>query len=268
MIVAAHQPAYLPWLGYLDKLAKADVFVVMDDLQYEAQNFQNRNRLKLDQGAKWVTVPLAAGAQGERVLDKRIDNTGRGGRHHWQHRTWRTLEVHYGRAPWFARHAPALEEVYRRRWEWLLDLDLTMLELARGWLGITRPIVRASSLGLRGAKTERIVSLCERLGAHVYLAGRGGSTSYLDTARLGQTGVTCAWQAFAHPVYPQRYPHLGFVSHLGFLDLVLNCGPESVAIVESSRSASRESSAHPPPHPHASPPPRDFDSSRQQGHGR
>ena len=71
MIVAAHQPAYLPWLGYLDKLAKADMFVVMDDLQYEAQNFQNRNRLKLNHGPAWITVPLERGAQTDRVIDKR-----------------------------------------------------------------------------------------------------------------------------------------------------------------------------------------------------
>ncbi len=78
MIVAAHQPSYLPWLGYLDKLAKADLFVVMDDLQYEAQNFHNRNRIKLADGPHWLTVPLIRGAQTDRVIDKRIDNTGRG----------------------------------------------------------------------------------------------------------------------------------------------------------------------------------------------
>ena len=27
MILAAHQPHYLPWLGYLDKMARADLFV-------------------------------------------------------------------------------------------------------------------------------------------------------------------------------------------------------------------------------------------------
>lgn len=241
MIVAAHQPSYLPWLGYLDKLAKADVFVVMDDLQYEAQNFQNRNRLKLADGARWVSVPLVRGALTDRVLDKRIDNAGRGGRHHWQHRTWRTLEVHYGKAPWFARYAADLEDVYTRRWDWLLDLDLQLLELARGWLGITRPIVRSSSLGLSGTKTARIAELCKKLGASVYLSGRGGSTGYLDTELLARAGVATLWQQFAHPAYPQRYPHLGFVSHLGFLDLVLNCGPEAARYLQPATTESRGS---------------------------
>ena len=225
MIVAAHQPHYLPWLGYLDKLAKSDVFVVMDDLQYEAQNFQNRNRIKLNHGPCWLTVPLLRGAQTDRILDKRIDNTGRGGRHHWQQRTWRTLVTHYGRAAHFARYAPALEDVYARRWDLLVELDLHMLELARGWLGITGPIVRASSLELAGQKTDRIVAMCRAVGATVYLSGRGGSAGYLDTERLARAGIATLWQRFSHPVYPQRYAGLGFVSYLGFLDALFNCGP-------------------------------------------
>ena len=240
MILAAHQPAFMPWLGYLDKLAKADLFVVMDDLQFEAQNFQNRNRVKLNHGPHWLTVPLLRGKQTDRVLDKRIDNTGRGGRHHWQIRTWRTLCVHYGRAPHFARYAAALEDTYVRRWDWLVDLDLHMLDLARVWLGIGKPIVRASSLGLSGAKTDRILSLCQATGAKTYLSGRGGSAGYLDTAQLERGGVATLWQTFKHPSYPQRYAGLGFVSHLGFLDLLLNCGPDSAALLWPER-ASKES---------------------------
>ena len=231
MIVAAHQPHYLPWLGYLDKLARCDLFVVMDDLQYEPQNFQNRQRLKLADGPHWFTVPLLRGTQGDRICDKRIDNTGIGGRHHWQHRTWRTLVTHYGRAPHFAHYAHALEDIYRWRWDSLLELDLAILDIARGWLGITTPIVRASSLEIGGHKTERIANICERLGAETYLSGRGGSTGYLDRELLARRGVTIAWQDFVHPVYPQRYAGLGFTSHLAFLDLLFNCGPDAPAVL-------------------------------------
>jgi len=237
MILGAHQPSYLPWLGYLDKLARSDLFVVMDDLQYEEQNFQNRNRLKLNHGPQWVTVPLLRGAQTDRVMDKQIDNTGRGGRHHWQHRTWRTLVTHYGSAPWFGHYASELEDVYSRRWNWLLDLDLHLLELARNWLRITRPIVRSSSFGLQGAKTDRIIDLCRKVGATAYLSGRGGSTGYLDTEALGRAGIATMWQQFTHPIYPQRYAGLGFVSHLGFLDLLLNCGPAAAAQLSAPAEA-------------------------------
>jgi hypothetical protein len=226
MIIAAHQPSYLPWLGYLDKIARVDRFIVMDDLQYEAQNFQNRNRVKLAQGPAWLTVPVLRGPQTDRVVDKRIDNTG-GLKHHWQRKTLRTLQIHYGAAPHFDRYASDLEDIFTRRWHWLVDLDLHILDLARRWFGITTPILRSSTLGLRGNKTDRIVALCEAMGATTYLSGRGGSTEYLDVDVLARAGVTVAWQDFAHPIYPQRYPGLGFVSHLAFLDRILNCGAQS-----------------------------------------
>src|SRR5690606_28489385 len=131
-----HQPAYLPWLGYLDKLARADVFVVMDDLQYEAQNFQNRNRVKFNDGARWLVVPLERGPREERICDKRIHEAP-SPRERWRHKHWTALKIHYGRTPFFARYADELEDVYARPWERLVDLDLHILGLARRWFGIT-----------------------------------------------------------------------------------------------------------------------------------
>jgi hypothetical protein len=224
MKLAAHQAHYMPWLGYLDKLRRADVFVVMDDLQFEAQNFQNRNRVKLNQGPGWLTVPLERGAQTDRICDKLIQNVA-SPKEHWQRRHWKTLEIHYGRTPYFDDFAAELEGVYcRRTWHHLVDLDLHVLDLARTWLGITTPILRSSSLGLRGEKTARLIDLCTRIGADTYLSGRGGSTEYLDVGAMAAAGIRVEWQDFVHPIYPQRYPALGFVSHLAFLDRLFNCG--------------------------------------------
>jgi hypothetical protein len=230
MIVAAHQPHYMPWLGYLDKMAKADLFVIMDDLQYEAQNFQNRQRLKLQGGSAWLTVPLERGTQQDRVCDKRIDNSG-SAKQHWQRRSWLTIENNYRRAPYFERYAPALRDVYTRPWESLLALDLHMLELARTWFGITTPMIRASQLGLVGAKTDRLIAMCKAVGARCYLSGGGGSTDYLDSEQMGRAGVGLIWQHFLHPTYAQRYAGAGFTSHLGCLDLLFNCGDASREIL-------------------------------------
>jgi hypothetical protein len=224
VIVAAHQPHYLPWLGYLAKIAACDLFVVMDDLQYEAQNFQNRNRVKLNHGAAWLTVPLARGPQSERICDKRICNEG-SAKEQWQRRTWQTLEVHYRRAPYWRAYADDLHELYHRPWERLLTLDLHVLSLMMRWFALTRPILLASSLALDGQKTARIATMCAVVNADVYLSGRGASMGYLDVELLRRRGVAVAWQAFEHPVYEQRYPERGFVSHLAAIDLVLNRGP-------------------------------------------
>ncbi len=226
VVLAAHQPSYLPWLGYLDKMARADVFVVMDDLQYEAQNFQNRNRIKVNNGAAWVTVPLERGTQSDRIIDKRINNRA-SPRQHWQRRTWLTLENNYRKAPHFADYADELRDVYTRPWDSLVDLDLWMLGLARRWLQITTPIVRSSDLGLVGQKSDRIIDMCRKVGANVYLSGGGGSKGYLDLPAFARARIDVVWQQFDHPVYPQRYPALGFLPNLAFLDLLFNCGPRS-----------------------------------------
>jgi WbqC-like protein family len=226
MRVAAHQPHSYPWLGYLHKIASCDLFVVMDDLQFEAQNFQNRNRVKVNNGTAWLTVPLARGAQTDRICDKRIANQ-ENPKEHWQRRSWLTLTTHYGKSPHFGTYAKELEEVFARRWESLLEFDLHMMRLFMGWLGITTPVVLASSLGLAGEKTARIVDMCKKVGADAYFSGKGGSTGYLDLGEFERSGVTLEWQSFEHPVYPQRYPSLGFVKNLAALDLFLNCGTES-----------------------------------------
>ncbi|HEX9102215.1 MAG TPA: WbqC family protein [Polyangia bacterium] len=242
MIVAAHQPHYLPWLGYLAKIASCDLFVVMDDLQYEAQNFQNRNRVKLNHGAAWLTVPLERGPQSELICDKRICNGG-SAKEHWQRRTWQTLEIHYGRAPYWRAYADELYELYHRPWERLLALDLHVLSLMMRWFALSRPVLLASSLALSGQKTERIAELCSVVNADVYLSGRGASTGYLEVERLRVRGVAVAWQAFAHPVYEQRYAERGFVSHLAAIDLVLNCGPASPRILADAIAAAAPAAA-------------------------
>ena len=232
MIVAAHQPHLMPWLGYLDKCAKADCFVLMDDVQYEEQNYQNRQKIKLPDGPHWIIIPLIRGSHHDRIIDKRIENTGKGRRHHWQHRTWKTFECHYKRAPYFSQYAAELEDIFRKtQWDFLIDLQLRLFDLARSALGIQTQIVRASTLNPVGLKTDRLLDIFMKLGAKIYLSGEGGSTDYLEVDKLAASGVSVMWQRFTHPTYPQCYPARGFVSHLGFLDLVLNCGPESAAML-------------------------------------
>jgi hypothetical protein len=233
MIVAAHQPLYLPWLGFFHKMTQADLFVLVDHVQYEAQNFQNRNRVKVNNGVQWLVVPVEHRGNGEPLCAKRIAEA-RPSRHHWQRRTWRTLVLHYGRAPWFHRYAGLLEEVYARRWLRLIDLNLHLIRLCMTWLEIDRPLVLSSSLQPPGQRTEMILSICRAVGAQGYLSGCGGSSAYLDTDRLRGEGLDVRWQQFHHPIYPQRYPTLGFVRGLSALDLILNCGPRAGQLLRAA----------------------------------
>lgn len=223
MIVAIHQPCYLPWLGYLQRMAQADVFVLLDHVQFERANYQNRTRILMDGEPRWLTVPVVQRSQKERIVDKEIDNRLEGPRH-WGRVHLGTLRHAYRAAPFANLYLPALKEILEARWARLADLDLALLELLRGAFGIRTPLVRSSELGVAGAKSDLILDICRTLGAHDFLGGMGGSRAYLDVEAFRLAGIRVHWQDFRHPVYMQC-GDAPFVPGLSAVDLLLNRGP-------------------------------------------
>jgi hypothetical protein len=227
MIVAAHQPSYLPWLGYLHKMVNADVFVIMDDLQYTEQNFQNRNRIKVNNGPAWLTVPLARSGQQTRICEKQIRNDAVGDVESWHRKMIKTLEIHYSKSEHYNDFSVQLYAILEQTWDRLSDLNNAILECAMKWFEISTPVVHASTMNLNGCRTERIVNMCKAMGATTYLSGSGASARYLDRTLFERAGIELAWQHFDHPVYTQRYPQLGFLPNLAFVDYLFNCGADS-----------------------------------------
>jgi hypothetical protein len=238
MIIAAHQPNFMPWLGYFDKMKKADVFVTVDHVQMERQSFQNRTRIKTAEGARWITVPVVQESRDERVLDKRIDNS-RGGRFRWERKMGLTLKYAYQAAPHYAEFAPALTEILESRWEKLADLNHKLIDYCRAALMIRTPMVRSSELKLSGSKSEMILSMCRELGAKAYLSGTGASREYLDVAAFQRAGIEVLWQEFQHPQYTQSPASKPFIEKLSTLDLLFNCGSESANYFGNAGPATR-----------------------------
>lgn len=232
MIVAAHQPLFLPWLGFFDKMRKADLFIILDHVQFERQNYQNRAWIKTGQGPCLITVPVRQSSRDERITDKLVDNTG-DGRHHWGHRICKTLTLAYRGAPHFNEFAEPALKILDARWERLIDLNLKLIDFCREALGIRTPVLRSSEMKLTGSKSDLVLELCRAAGAGVYLSGNGGSREYLDGAAFERAGVRIAWQDFVHPRYPQRPTPDTFIEKLSAIDLLVNAGPDSWAVLES-----------------------------------
>lgn len=236
MIISAHQPHFLPWLGYFDKMRKADLFILLDHVQFERLNYQNRTTIKTGQGPLHITVPVRQQSRDEKIIDKLIDNNG-DGRHHWNHRVRRSLELAYRGAPYFSEYAPPFFELLGRRWEKLVDLNIALLELCREMLAIRTPVLRSCELKPEGAKSELVLDICRRVGADVYLSGSGGSRKYLDQEAFSRAGLRIQWQEFTHPRYTQ-YPRPDlFTENVSVFDLLVNCGPESGAVLEGEPTA-------------------------------
>jgi hypothetical protein len=232
MLVAIHQPHYLPWLGYLHRMSRADLFIVLDHVQFERGNYQNRTQVRVNGAPHWLTVPVQQRSQKERILDKAIDSSRAWGRAHFE-----TLRRSYASAGFFGRYAPELRALLEREWQRLVDLDEHTLDFLRDAFAIRTPLVRSSELGVQGAKSELVLNLCKAVGASALLVGLGGSRHYLDRAAFAEAGIQLQMQQFTHPVYRQRGG--AFNAGLSALDLLFNCGPASRAILLGNESEMR-----------------------------
>lgn len=211
MLVAIHQPHYLPWLGYLEKMAQADLFIVLDHVQFERGNYQNRTQVRVNGAAHWLTVPVVQRSQKERIDEKLIDT-----RQDWEATHYETLRRAYGQAA-----VAPLRSIYEMPWERLVDLNDAMLRYLRAALGVHTPLIYSSTLGVSGSKSELVLNLCKEVNADALLVGLGGSRQYLDRAAFAAAGIELVFQEFKHPVYPQRGP-APFIPGLSAVDFLFN----------------------------------------------
>jgi len=217
MVAAIHQPQYLPWLPYCDKAASCDVFVYLDNVQFQRRGVQNRNQIKTDKGPLWLTVPVHADRT-HTIREVRIAD------HPWRNEHIRSIELNYARAPYIGLFRSGLRPILEREWEYLVDVNIAVTEWLFAQLGIGCRLVRASELEVAGKKGDLIISICKAVGASGYLSGPGART-YQDPDEFKRQGIELTYQAYRSPSYPQCHQAAGFAADLSALDLVLNTGP-------------------------------------------
>jgi hypothetical protein len=240
MVVVIHQPLFLPWLGYLHRMAQADLFVLLDHVQFERASYQNRTRIGMEGTVRWITVPVIQRSQKERIADKEIDNR-RDGARWWAPNHFRTLRQAYRDAGHFDDYAVELKSILERRWERLVELDLAALDFMRQAFGIRTPIILSSQLDVvreerQGLRGELALDICREVGATRLLAGVGTGSRYLDADAFADADIEIGRHEFEHPVDPQRGA-AEFMPGLSALDLLFNCGPESRKILAGEAEA-------------------------------
>lgn len=224
MLFSAHQPQYLPWLGFFEKIDRADRFVLLDDVQYKKNEWQNRNRIKTPKGPQWLTVPVKAHL-GQKINEVPIDNSKS-----WVKDHLKSLETNYHRAPFFEKIFPQIEKVLtQKEWDFLGGLNIALIKTLLNLLEIPEnKIVLSSSLKIKGKSTQRLVEIGQTLEAFTYLSGQDGE-KYLDLELFNQAQIKVAFQQYQHPVYAQLFDD--FQSHLSVVDLLFNCGPKSLSVL-------------------------------------
>lgn len=224
MILTAHQPVYLPWLGLFHKIALADAYCYFDDVQYQKKDWNNRNKLKGPNGPFWLTVPVKSQNHfAKKVGEIEIDNSS-----HWWKKHLKSLELNYRQAPFFPKYIDFFRDCYGRRWERLSDLNEHMLKWFLEVLGIKVSYSKMSEIGFEGRKDDLVLDMCLKLKADVYIFGKLGR-DYADVEKFHRAGIDVCFQDYVHPTYRQLFGD--FTPYLSVVDLLMNEGPRSLEII-------------------------------------
>jgi hypothetical protein len=222
MIIAVHQPQFMPWSGYFHKMASSDRFVLLDNVQFKKNEWQHRNRIRGPNGPQWLSVPAAY------KFPQLINEVPVAQDPHWRIKHLRSLEGCYRKSPFYKEYFPYFEAFYSREESMLCTYNIESVKMLAKLLGIDTPLDTASDFSFEGSSTERLVNICRHFGADVYLAGAGGR-DYMETGLFAGAGISVAFQEFVPPVYPQLFCSSpdDFVPGLSVIDLLFNCGPDA-----------------------------------------
>ena len=226
MILTAHQPVYLPWLGLFHKIALSEHFCIFDIAQYQTKDFNNRNKIKTNTAPIWLSVPVESKDHFDKKLcDIKIINNG------WNRKHFKSIDLAYRKAPFYTDYIGRLESILAiTTYTYLVDLNLATLEFGLKSLGISVPIVTASSYDFQGNKSELVLDMCKKLGASEYIFGAQGR-DYADVDSFASCSIKPHFQEYKHPVYPQL--HGPFEPNMSVIDLLFNVGPNSHEVLMS-----------------------------------
>lgn len=215
MIISAHQPAYIPWAGYLHRIAISEQFVLLDSVQFEKNSFTNRNRIKGPGGQIWLTVPVSLkGHLSGTISDVKI-SAGK----NWASKHWKTIQQNYSKAPYFKEHDEFFFDVFQKEWEYVASLNEAILQYLLEQFNIETPIVRLSELNISGTKQELIIAICNNRNATSFLFGSQGR-DYVNVNDFKDMGVTPLFHEYQCSPYLQQWS--GFIPNLSVIDMLFN----------------------------------------------
>jgi len=215
---AIHQPNFFPWLGYFDKIRQADAFVFLDQVDYpksgsSMQSWCNRVKLNISGTAKWVSCPVIR-ESGPQPIDTVLLNNTRP----WRDELRTVLTINYKRAPNFPDAYAMIDRLLDFETEHLAAFNINAVTAITRLMGFTGALVRQSSLTLPNTSgTDRLISICQMVGADSYLTG-GGAAGYQEDERFAAAGIHVTYQHFVPEPYgdPTR-----FVAGLSVIDWLM-----------------------------------------------
>jgi hypothetical protein len=217
-IATAHQPAYLPWLGYFHKISLSDEFVLLDSVQFEKNSFTNRNKIKVSNGEAWLTIPVEMKGHinrniNEMVIDEKFD---------WRKKHWNSLLMNYKKSPYFSIYSDFFESYYKNTTTSnLSEFIKTSTIFFLKELDITPKYTELSTLELKSKKQELIVDICKNTKSDLFVFGSQGK-DYADLDYFKKNNISCYFQDYKHPNYDQLWNE--FKPFMSIVDCLFNNG--------------------------------------------
>lgn len=216
--IAIHQSQYIPWYPYIKKISLADTFVLMDNVQYQKNGVQNRNKIRNNSGEFWLTIPVT-GQMDDLISHKRIADKN------WHGKHFKSLQMCYSKSPYWKNYSEELEAIYRADYDYLGQINENMLYFILKKLNINKKIVKLSDLKIEGEKSDLVKNICKAMDAKVYISGTG-SKAYLDEEFFITDGIEIEYIESVPPSYRQF--NGAFIPGLSILDMMFNVLPEDI----------------------------------------
>lgn len=215
MIVAIHQPDYIPWLGLYYKMAHCDTFVYLDDAQYSNEAGHNVNIIKTPQGALRLKVPV------EQHLGDLICNVRTKDSLHWQEKHLKTIQMNYSKARYFKEIFPVFADVISASYTSIAELNMAINEYICNGFGIHPKIMKSSDLSINSVREERVIDITLAVGGDEYLSGNG-ARAYQVEEHFTARNVKLTYLDYKPIVYKQFWKD--FLPCMSAIDYIFNCG--------------------------------------------
>lgn len=218
-IVVIHQPDFLSYIGFFHRLLNADLYIVLDDVQFvkgTSQSWMNRDKIKTPNGGQWLTVNIKKAAMGTKINQVLLSDTM-----NWRNQNLEKLKQCYKNAEFFEEIFPYIEKLYDNKIETLKEFNMESIYMLNKLFDIKIDLIFSSSLKTTQTKNERLVELLQQVNATHYLSGVG-AMNYHNDEFFQKANIKVIWQDFEHPIYSQL--HGEFIPYLSSIDLFFNCG--------------------------------------------
>ena len=227
MILSINQPAYLPWLGYFNRIAKSDIHVVLDHVQFEKNSMINRNKILLNKEPLCLTIPVLTKGKFDDLSIKSLEVDQKT---KWQKKHYSSISQAYSKTPFWKEISNKLEPFYQRDVQFLNPFLESKLMCFIDYLEIKTPLYFSKDYIFQQKKSDLVLEICQKFKATTYLSGPFGR-DYLDLKKFSDLGIQVIFDDYKHPEYPQNSDK--FQPHLSTLDLIANCGKNSLKVLKN-----------------------------------